>query len=70
MLILLVLLLTHLVAGRLQCSQVSASFGDYLDFAMSFSVLLHQPEGVVDDGNTDNSGQCKLCDRACEYMCV
>ena len=66
MLILLVLLLTHLVAGRLQCPQVSTSFGDDLDFAASFSVILHQPEGVVDDGNADNGGQCKLCDRACE----
>ena len=68
MLILLVLLLTHQVAGQLECPQVSASFGDDLDFT-PFSVLLHQPKDVADDGNASNGGQCKLSDRTCE-SCV
>ena len=60
MLILFVLLLvTHQVAGQLQCPQVSANSRDDLDFS-SFSVLLDQPEGMEDDGNASDDDQCKL----------
>ena len=58
----LCLLLTHQVASQLQCPQVSASFGDDLEFS-SFSVLLDQLESIGDDRNTSTlSGgtQCKL----------
>ena len=61
-LIVLCLLLSHQVASQLQCPQVSASFGDDLDFS-SFSVLLDQPESVGDDRNSSalsDGAQCKL----------
>ena len=52
----------HQVASQLQCPQVSASFGDYLDFS-SFSVLLDQPENLGDDRNSSalsGGAPCKL----------
>ena len=62
MLILFVLLLvTHQVAGQSQCPQVSASFRADLDissFAVSLSI--DQPEGIGDDGNASGDDQCKL----------
>ena len=61
-LIVLCLLLMHQVASQLQCPQVSASFGDDLDFS-SFSVLLDQPENVGDDRNSSalsDGARCKL----------
>ena len=61
-LIVLCLLLMHQVASQLQCPQVSASFGDDLDFS-SFSVLLDQPENVGDDRNSSalsDGSRCKL----------
>ena len=55
-LVVLPLLLILRVAGRLQCPQVPASFGDDLDLS-SFSVLLDQPErGVGDNGNASGGG--------------
>ena len=61
MLMLIVLLLTHQVAGQFECPQVTAaSFGDDLDFTSFSAVLLDQPEGVVVDGSASDGGQCKL----------
>ena len=62
MLILFMLLLvTHQVAGQLQCPQVSASFRDNpLDFSsFAVSLAIDQPEGVGVDGNASNDYQCK-----------
>ena len=71
MLILFVLLLvTHQVAGQLQCPQVAASFRDNLDMS-SFSVLADQPEGVGgDSGNPSDveDDQCKLITTPTVYI--
>ena len=69
MLVLFVLhLATHQVAGQLQCPQVSPSFLGEVDLS-SFSVLLEQPEGVRDGGSASMSDedQCKLTD--CKVKC-
>ena len=43
---------------QLQCPQVSASFGDLS--LSSFSVFINQSDGVRDDGNSSDGGQCKF----------
>ena len=60
LLLFVVLLLTHQVAGQLQCPQVAASFRGDLNIS-SFSVSVYRPEGVCgDDRNVSNVDQCKL----------
>ena len=44
---------------QLQCPQVPASFGEDLDLS-SFSVFLNQSDGVGDDSNSSDGGQCKF----------
>ena len=44
---------------RLQCPQVPASFGEDLDLS-SFSAFLNQSDGVGDDSNSSDGGQCKF----------
>ena len=51
--LLVLLLVTHEVAGQLQCPQVAASFGEDLDLS-SFSVSLHDGVG---DGVTGEHGR-------------
>ena len=69
MLILFALLLvTHQVAGQLQCPQVSASFSDDLDISsFSVSLAIDQPEGMEDDGNASDDDQCKS---SVKYACM
>ena len=61
MLILFVLLLvTHQVAGQLQCPQVSASFKNDIDFSsFAVSLAIDQSEGMGVDGNASGDDQCK-----------
>ena len=58
-------LLTHdkvVIGSRvaaLQCPQVPASFGEDL-YLSSFSAFLNQSDGIGDDSNSSDGGQCKF----------
>ena len=45
---------------QLQCPQVPASFGEYPLDLSSFSAFLNQSDGVGDDSNSSDGGQCKF----------
>ena len=45
---------------QLQCPQVPASFGEYPLDLSSFSAFLNQSDGVRDDSNLSDGGQCKF----------
>ena len=45
---------------QLQCPQVPASFGEDRLNLSSFSVFINQSDGVRDDGNSSDDGQCKF----------
>ena len=71
LLLFVVLLVTHQVAGQSQCPHVAASFRDDLDIS-SFAVSANQPEGFKDDGNASDvdDDQCKLITTPSVYIYI
>ena len=61
--LLVFLLVTHQVAGQLQCPQVAASFGDNLDLSSFYLQLgdgLSDTRGETDAGSASGGGSCEF----------